>query len=279
MKVLFTLIIALNNWFFIPSDSPSKPVEVEGIDLNLKSAEIAVTFLSLTDGEAGLLQYASGENILINAGGPGTADEVQKLLALFDVENISTIILTRRDFNEKNLRMLIEQYQVKKVIIGKSFSSLNLDLDKSTTVELWEKGTNTELFPQFNVEVIYEGNKPGEGMDLSFRFLKHRILYLSSIGPEVESSLLNQSLQDVNVVKIPCYGIEGSISDRLIMHMDPQIAVIFNSKSEKPSADFVEELHENWIDVYLTKKHGTVTMKFTDINYEVITIYSGDELK
>jgi len=53
-------------------------------------------------------------------------------------------------------------------------------------------------------------------------------------------------------------------------------AIIFKSNSIKPDPDLVEMLHEAWIDVYFTKQHGTVTIKLTDSNYDVITILSKD---
>ena len=72
MKLVLAFL-AFMNWYYIPMDSPSEPVEVEGIDMNLKRNELSFTFFSLSDGEAALIQHGNGENILINTGGNGYA--------------------------------------------------------------------------------------------------------------------------------------------------------------------------------------------------------------
>lgn len=283
MKVLFALLIALTHWYYVPSSSPSVPVEIEKIDLNLKNEELAVTFLSLSDGEATLLQHANGENILINTGGVGTELELKKLLQLYGVTKISTVILTKDDpCCYENLFSLFKEYDVKQLISGeKVIKNLEADIEQQEDVSyhVWTVGTKQQILPGLNTEVLFEGSEINEGLDLSLTFLRHRILYLTSSSDLAKDKLLKYNLADVNIVKIPQFAKEHSITDKLIKHMDPQIAVIFQSKVDKPSANLFELLQEAWIDVYFTKKHGTITMKFTDINYEVITISPESEMK
>lgn len=271
------------HWFYIPADSPSMPAEIESIDLNLKKDEIAVTFLSLENGEATLLQSGNGENILVNTGGEGTKEQVNKLLKLYNIEKVSTIILTTSNaYCKSNLEWLLEDYGVEQIIIGKSIARQIKENDESlkeTGIHVWDTGTQKQVLPNVNLKVLFEGDKSDEGMDFSVTFFNHRILFMSSTSEAAEKSLLNQELKDVNIIKIPGFGAEPLISEELIEHVDPQYAIIFHKKDVIPDSDFLKMLNDAWIDVFFTKKHGTITVKFTDVNYEVFTILNEEELK
>lgn len=276
MKLVLAFI-AFMNWYYIPIDSPSAPVEVEGVDMNLKRNELSFTFFSLSDGEAALIQHGNGENILINTGGTGTLPELESLLALYKVKSIPTVIVTSGE-GVANLEAVIDKYQVQQIVTGKkNAASHKLNFNTiGVKVSAWKQEDLQKLLPDLTAEVVYDGNQPNEGTDLSFRFFHHQIFYVSSASKESEQKFLNRPLKNVNIVKLPFYAGKGSFSDLLIQHLDPQIALIFKSKTIKPDPNLLEMLLEAWIDVYFTKQHGTVTIKFTDTNYDVITILSKD---
>jgi competence protein ComEC len=274
MKLVLA-ILAFMNWYYIPIDSPSEPVEVEGIDMNLKRNELSFTFFSLSDGEAALIQHGNGESILINTGGNGTMPELERLLSLYKVKSIPTVIVTSREGLE-NLETIIDKYEVQQIVTGKK-NAATLKLNANTIgvkISAWQQEDLQEVLPDLTAEVVYDGTQPNEGTDLSFRFFHHQIFYISSASQQSEQKFLNKPLKDVNIVKLPFYAGKGSFSDLLIQHLDPQIALIFKSKTARPDPDLLEMLLEAWIDVYFTKQHGTVTIKFTDSNYDVITILS-----
>lgn len=280
MKVMFALLLMFTNWYYIPKDSPAVPVEVESIDLKLKSDELAITFFSLSDGEASLIQRENGENILINLGGKETKAELEKLLHLYGADKISTIIFTKKEFyNKENLDWLIKDYDVKQVITGASIAGeLKNELGKieNTTLHIWSKNTKQQILPEVGTEVIFEGNEEGEGIDVTFTFSNHKIFFMSSVSKRATEIFMKKNLSDVNIVKLPEFGREDSITESLIKHLDPQISVIFHAKRVKQSSELFKILNDAWIDVYYTKKHGTATVKFTDNNYEIFTIHEGD---
>ncbi|RSD26524.1 ATP-dependent DNA helicase [Mesobacillus subterraneus] len=274
MKLLI-VILAFMNWYYIPYESPSAPVEVEGVDVNLKRNELAFTFLALSDGEAALIQHANGENILVNTGGKGTMKELERLLTLFHVRDISTVIITSKEGLE-NLSEVITTYHVRKVLAGGSATQGLADKMIPSDIEWkgWKQGDVVKLMPGLNAEVIFDGMEENEGTDVSFQFFHHQIFYISSASHNSEQYFLAEPLKNVNIIKLPHYAAKNTFSDLLIEHLDPQLAVIFKSSAIKPDPDLVEMLHEAWIDVYFTKQHGTVTIKLTDSNYDVITIMS-----
>jgi competence protein ComEC len=274
---LFFAVLAFMNWYYIPIESPSAPVEVEGVDVNLKRNELAFTFFSLSDGEAALIQHANGENILVNTGGQETIQELERLLALFHVQTLSTVILTSTD-NVQNLKQVIQKYNVQQLVTGESAKQKLAGVILTNNMEwvVWKQGEIHHLMPGLSAEVVHDGMEKNEATDISFQFFHHQIFYVSSSSHSSEQTFLDKHLKNVNIVKLPSYAAKGSFSDLLIEHLDPQLAVIFKSKSVKPDPDLLEMLHEAWIDVYFTKQHGTVTIKLTDSNYDVITILSKD---
>jgi beta-lactamase superfamily II metal-dependent hydrolase len=274
MKLILA-ILAFMNWYYFPYESPSSPVEVEGVDVNLKRNELAFTFLAISDGEAALIQHANGDNILVNTGGKGTFKELERLLALFHVKDLSTIILTANT-GQENLGQIIEKYNVRRIFTGKAGNQVLIQapIPAEVKVQSWKQGDLLKLMPGLTAEVIFDGSEEKEGTDISFQFFHHQIFYVSSASHASEQAFLAEPLKNVNIVKLPFFAAKGSFSDLLIEHLDPQLAVIFKSNSIKPDPDLVEMLNEAWIDVYFTKQHGTVTIKLTDSTYDVITILS-----
>jgi competence protein ComEC len=274
MKLILA-VLAFMNWYYFPYESPSAPVEVEGVDVNLKRNELAFTFLAISDGEAALIQHANGDNILVNTGGKGTIKELERLLALFHVKELSTIILTA-NAGQENLDQIIDKYKVSRIFTGKAGNQVLAEalIPTDVKVQTWKQGDLLKLMPGLTAEVIFDGSGENEGTDISFQFFHHQIFYISSASHDSEQAFLAEPLKNVNIVKLPFFAAKGSFSDLLIEHLDPQLAVIFKSNSIKPDPDLVEMLHEAWIDVYFTKQHGTVTIKLTDSTYDVITILS-----
>ncbi|GAA0347865.1 hypothetical protein GCM10008967_42740 [Bacillus carboniphilus] len=249
---------------------------VESIDVNLRDQEIAFTFFSLSNGEATLLQHPNGENILINTGSNSSEKELDHWLKLYGVKNISTILVTKDDPGfVGNLQHVINQYKARQVIVSnRLYEQLkgNPSFPKDVAIQWWDEGTKLELNPEVDLEVLYNGMGPNEGMDFVITFISHKFLFMSSFGSNSEENLLKKDLKDVNIVKMADYGGPQSMTKRLAKHLDPQVAILFNLDTITPSEYIFELLEEMWIDVYLTKEHGTITIKCTDETYEIIHI-------
>ncbi len=284
MSLIFTICMILANWYYIPADSPFVPAEVESIDLNLREDELAVTFLPLTNGEATLIQNGQGEHILVNTGHQDTEEELKRVLKLYKVGQISTIILTSPEEGYVgNLNMLVEFYDVKQVITSKSIAEKIETIKTGSNeiqdigIHLWTQGTKQKLVQNLEAEVLFDGDSKDEGLDLSFTYKSSRFLILTSMTDESNRTLIKYDLSNVNIVKIPQFAVENSINEKLLRHMDPQLAVIFQSKHLAPHQDILKLLQDTWLDVHYTKMHGILTIKFTPTNYEIISISKSEE--
>jgi beta-lactamase superfamily II metal-dependent hydrolase len=244
---------------------------VESIDLNLKDHEIAVTFLGLDDGEATLIQGSTGENILVNTGGEETSEELREVLGTYGVKEISTIIITdTQNLFVDELKQIISQYKVRQLI---STPEIANELSGITEVEIvpWKEGTTQILFPDLSAEVLFAGREKNEGIDFTLQFFKHRLFLMTSSSQRVEEKLLTKNLDDVTIFKVPNWAKEDSLSEKLIQYVNPQISILFESEEHQPDPDIIYDLQDTWSEVFFTKKHGTITIKFTENNYEVFT--------
>jgi beta-lactamase superfamily II metal-dependent hydrolase len=248
---------------------------VESIDLNLKDREIAVTFLGLGDGEATLIQGSNGENILVNTGGEETSDELREVLKTYGVKEISTLIITNtQNLFLDQLTQIISKYKVKQLIATAEIAKQLTNMSPSFTevkVIPWSEGTTQVLFPDLSAEVLYAGIGETEGIDFTLQFFKHRLFLMTSSSQQVEENLLKRNLDDVTIFKVPNWAKQDSLSEKLIQHVNPQISILFESEQHQPDPNIIYDLQDTWSEVYFTKKHGTITIKFTENNYEVFT--------
>jgi beta-lactamase superfamily II metal-dependent hydrolase len=139
-------------------------------------------------------------------------------------------------------------------------------------VTVWKEGINKEIIPDMFADVQFVGNEKNEGMDLMLRFFKHNLFLMTSFSQRAEQIFLSKKLEDIHVFKIPNTLTEESLSDQLIQTLNPQISILSGADEDKLNQDLLHDLQGIWSEVYFTKKHGTVTIKFTESNYELITI-------
>lgn len=277
MRVLI-IVIALFFQMVSMGNASSEPLKnVEKIDLNLKDREIAISFLGLSDGEATLIQGPNGENILVNAGGKGTVAELQEILKLYGVNEIQSLIITdKNNLLPDQIHEVIAAYDIKKVItIAHLKEQLKLTqqypIEIEIEIETWEEGGSESLFPGLSAEVLFAGSGEDEGLDFILQFFNHRLFLMTSFSQNVEEILLKKNLDNVNIFKVPNWAKENSLSEKLIQYVNPQISILFESEKHQPDPDIIHDLQDTWSEVFFTRKHGTVTIKFTETSYEVFT--------
>ncbi|MCH6268532.1 MULTISPECIES: hypothetical protein [Neobacillus] len=282
MRILFILLALFCPAVSVVQAETAISGKVENIDLNIKEHEMAVTFIGLSAGEATLIQGPNNENILVNVGGQNTEAELEEWLKLYDVKSIQTLIITtdENSLSFKKVNKLMDKYNIEKLITTPKISAqaaFGLDDQKQAAVSTWKEGTAESLFPDLTAEVQFVGNEKNEGMDFILKFFNHRLFLMSSCSERAEQALLTKNLEDVHVLKIPDYAKASFLSTNFIHYLNPEISVLFTPEEYHPDRDILQGLHETWSEVYFTKKHGTVTLKFTDSKYEVFTIPTEEE--
>ncbi|SDM44782.1 Metal-dependent hydrolase, beta-lactamase superfamily II [Bacillus sp. OK048] len=275
MRVLLLMTAIFLQLTSIGSASSIENGNIESINLKLKNHEIAVTFLGLDDGEATLIQGSNGENILVNMGGEETSAKLSEMLKTFGVKEISTLVITNhQNLFIDQLNQMVSKYKIKQVISTPEIADeITNTAPPFTQVEAipWKEGITQILLPDLTAEVLFAGKGENEGLDFTLQFFKHRLFLMTSSGDNVEEQLLKKNLDDVSIFKIPNWAMEDSLSEKLIQYVNPQISILFESEQHHPDPDIIHELQDTWSEVFYTKKHGTITIKFTENNYEVFT--------
>ncbi|WP_223593438.1 hypothetical protein [Neobacillus bataviensis] len=275
LLLLITIIFQATSTVFATSN-------IENIDLKLKDHEFAITFLGLSAGEATLIQGPNGGNILVNIGREESKEELEKWLSLYDVEEISTLILTN-DEPETHINLINQfllKYKTQEIITTPkmaAFLSKSLNPANQLSIVAWGEGTKKEILPELTAEVQFLGSMQNEGLDFTLEFFNHRIFMMNSFSKRAEQKLLTRNLENLNVFKTPLFAKEDAITEKLIEFFNPQISILFADEGDLFDTEIIHDLHDIWSEIYFTKKHGTVTIKFTDSNYEVIPLPAAAE--
>ncbi|MCM3566817.1 hypothetical protein [Neobacillus mesonae] len=280
MRIIFILLNLFFTFSLIVNAAPPVLSQVEKIHLNIKDHEMAVTFLGLSEGEATLIQGPNDENILVNTGGKDTEAELEEWLGIYHVKKVKSLILTKELADINQINRLVSKYNIKEIITtAKIKEQLQSELlPVKMVVTDWKEGTKEEIIPNATAIVQYAGNQKQEGMDFKLQFFDHSIFFMSSTSQSAEKVLLKKNLENVNVFKLPNYTTDDVLSGSLIQFLNPEIAVLFSiAEQHQPNSAVLEDLHETWSEIYYTKKHGTITIKFTETKYEVITIPAAEE--
>ncbi|WP_203361922.1 hypothetical protein [Bacillus sp. REN10] len=250
MRMLFAVCLSLS------IACSSSNVQAETIDLNLKEDELAITFLPLPDGEAAFLHTADGHHYLINTGTRKSRPLILSYMKKFGIDQLSGVIITEKQEEVDSFIVRLKSGYDLRHVYG----------------EYMRVGEVRQLQPGLELKILYNGSGQKEGIDFSLKHFHSQFLWMSSASKQAEKSLLKEELKDINIVKIPNFAQNDSMSYRLLKHIDPQTALIFTKKESLPASELMEMLHQMWIDVYYTKQHGLVMIKFNKIGYEVFTI-------
>ncbi|KMJ59726.1 hypothetical protein AB685_02345 [Bacillus sp. LL01] len=268
MWKFITIAILLFKWGIF---QPEIPHDVERINLNLSKNEIAFTFFDLTQGESTLIQSSSGDNILLNTGGPEAGEELLYYLDIFGVEELTTVIITNEeDEYIGNLQSVVKNVQVHSIVLPDTSFNIPLHIKNVS----WTAGNTEEVFHDLKCEVLSKGNKTEHfATDLLFEYKGTFLLYMTSAKEEVEKTLMkNKDLSVVNILKVGDFGNPSGTTEAFLEECDPQVAIVFNKNNQRGITGVLERLHETWMDIYQTRQVGNISVKANDHDYQVFTI-------
>jgi beta-lactamase superfamily II metal-dependent hydrolase len=265
---LMTICILLFNWGIF---QPELPHDVEKINLNLSKDEIAFTFFDLSQGESTLIQSSTGDNILLNTGGPEAGEELLYYLDIYGVDELKTVIVTSEtDEYIGNLQSVVKNVQVHNIVLPDASMDSPLQMKNVT----WAEGDMTQLFEGLNCELLSKGNKDDHfTMDILLEYKGTNILYMTSAMEKVENKLMEKKdLSVVNILKVGDFGNPSGTTEAFLEECDPQVAIVFYKDDQKGITDVLERLHETWMDIYQTRQVGNISVKAKDHDYQVFTI-------
>jgi len=239
-----------------------------------------VSFLSVGQGDAELIQITAG-NVLIDAGPDAKIlSELDKLLSFYD-RTIDLFILSHPNKDHFNgLFDILERYKVRAVMFNNLsypdslFQKLLQELDKREILIIQgTAGTNISWENEDNLLVLYPGTMvsanqdPNKFSSVDMLFLgQNCFLFTGDISFAQEKKILplfhcfdNNS----RVLKVPHHGSPYSSSEQLLEKFKPEIAVIEVGENSygHPHPDTLERLKNIGAQIFRTDLDGTISFK------------------
>jgi len=239
-----------------------------------------VSFLSVGQGDAELIQITAG-NVLIDAGPDAKIlSELDKLLSFYD-RTIDLFILSHPNKDHFNgLFDILERYKVRAVMFNNLsypdslFQKLLQELDKREILIIQgTAGTNISWENEDNLLVLYPNTivsanqDPNKFSSVDMLFLgQNCFLFTGDISFAQEKKILPLlSCADNNsqVLKVPHHGSPYSSSEQLLEKFKPEIAIIEVGENSygHPHPDTLERLKNIGAQIFRTDLDGTISFK------------------
>ena len=232
----------------------------------LPADHLDIIFLNVPHGEATLLTNEEEEHILINTGSKRSQKTLYKQLKNLNVTTIKTIILTNQtEEYTGNLFYFLDHYNVETVIKPDQIVD---DAYKKVNVEKWKLDETIHLWDDVSFKAL---DKSKEG-NISFlmQYRNESVLFLNDKDTSFEKEIL-EKVTDIDILKIADFGSGHSPSQTFLQHIDPFMSVIFQSEKHSINEALIERLHATWIDIYFLKQSGTVFVRLSKDDYEILT--------
>ncbi|SHN19242.1 ComEC/Rec2 family competence protein [Gracilibacillus kekensis] len=232
----------------------------------LQSDQLDIIFFNVPHGEASLIKNNRGEHILVNTASKRSQKTLYQQLSKLQVDQIDTIIITNQSEEYTgNLLYFLEHYQVNNIIIP---NHMNESFSEDLNVNKWTMDSEVELWEDLYIQTL-DQTKDG---DISFLmgYGKQSILFLNDKDIAIEQKLINQTV-NVDILKVAAFGSGHSPSQEFLEHIDPYMSIIFPSQTHKINESLIERLNATWIDVYFLKQSGTVFVRLSKDDYEILT--------
>ncbi|WP_096434904.1 ComEC/Rec2 family competence protein [Alteribacter populi] len=248
------------------------------VEMNLHPNDLAYTFFDINHGESTFIQNGNGENTLVDTGHRISKQELAERLEMYHVSRIDTVIITNKQAEYTgNLLWLLTEYNVDNIYIPKPMYEELQPLLAKTELDVIVYETNDEftVMKGLECEVLFVDTRPGihEGASvLTFEHEDQKLLYMSIADEQMETYITDELSVDSTVLKVAEFASPRGTSQKLLDEVDPQVAVIFQNGEETPSATVLERLQDTWIEIYQTARIGTVSIKWSEKDYEIFTI-------
>ena len=213
------------------------------------------------------------ETMLIDTGYDDTADVILDYLEENGIGALDCLVITHFDKDHVGgADRILEAVEVERVLepdyesdsgqtreYKEALEALGLEPEKVTdTLVLDFPGTECTVYPPRQED--YEEEDNDFSLVISLRFGNESFLFAGDCEKERLSELLAEKDLELRhqVLKVPHHGREEKNSDKFLLAVSPEAAVITCSEEKEPDKEILELLSQLGAEVYLTSE-GTVT--------------------
>ena len=235
-------------------------------------SRLKVTFFDVGKGDAILLETEE-ETMLIDTGYDDTADVILDYLEEEAIGGLDWLVITHFDKDHVGgADKILKAVEVERVLepdyesdsgqteeYKAALEALELEPEKVTdTLALDFPGTECTVYPPRQED--YEEEDNDFSLVISLRIGNEGFLFAGDCEKERLSELLAENDLELRhqVLKVPHHGREEKNSDKFLLAVSPEAAVITCSEDQEPDKEILELLSQLGAEVYLTSE-GTVT--------------------
>ncbi len=246
-----------------------------------------VIFFDVGQGDAALIEFPDGENMLIDAGPHVDGFDAAEffLLPYFrrnSIHQLSSVVLSHADndhiggmpsiFRKMKVNHLFDTGLFHQSEVCSTYKqlvdSLGLTQHFINQPQRMDSCTGYGVFfihPTFEFWKKYQTDINNNSLTVKIIFGRRSFLFLGDVEMEAEAALLNYGdLLKAEVLKIPHHGSETSSTLALLKIVRPKFAVISLGKNNKfgfPSSSVIHRLADLNIPVIRTDENGAVVFK------------------
>ena len=250
---------------------------------------LEVLFFDVGQGDATLVRFPGGEDMLIDGGPPNgkVLGELSENLPLGD-RYLDLVVLTHPDLDHfGGLIEVLENYDIGAVIgngakgTASNFETLAQKIQEKEKRYVSLGEGDQILIGNSKINIIapsVEEKRGPKSNDASLVFNLEsggaRILFTGDIGSAIEKRLVEeQKSQDVEVLKVAHHGSKFSSSASFLESVRPEISVISSGKNSygHPTKEVIRRLKDVNSKILRTDQSGTIMVKIDNNHLKIFT--------
>ena len=256
------------------TDGETIQPEDPGQDLHSENAELQIHYLDVGQGDCTLIM-CEGKAMLIDAGDDSKGTAIQAYLQKRGINRLEYVIVTHPDADHiGGMDVIFTKFDCGQIIMPevekdtKAYKHMIEAMDYkryvSTVPVVGESySLGSAVFTILSPGRRYEdSNNNSVGIRLTYG--EKAFLFLGDAQQEAENDMLQSGLElSADVIKIAHHGSKYSSSSDFIKAVEPTYAVISCGEDNSyghPSAEVLNTLREEGIQVYRTDEQGTITV-------------------
>lgn len=257
---------------------------------------LKVTFLDIGQGDACLIEFPGGGNMLIDGGEGGKYNKGKSIVSYLrrrGINRIDILLLTHpHDDHVGGLLSILKSFSVSLVLDGGKIHTsytyekfLKLIETKKIPYRIIKSGDKIDGIPKIKILILHPSPLPLEetGLDMNNNSVVLKItygeiglLFTGDIEKEAEAELLRYGpLLQNTLIKVPHHGSLTSSSSVFLDAVNPQIAVISvgkNNPFRHPSPKIINRYRKKDIKVYRTDTQGAITFSTDGKSFWISTM-------
>ncbi len=263
--------------------------------VRLPPKAVQVTFLDVGQGDAALVEFPEGATLLVDAGSGGPRDRGKSAVAPYlwekKIHNLDYLVATHPQLDHVGgMPYIIRKFHVGAVLTNGMTSPFPFYQSFLDTIR--EKGIPSRAVRRADtIEIegclidflnpaegeMYNENDPNNA-SVVFRlscpaFGPVSFLLTGDIENEAIDALLErQEIWQSDILKVPHHGSRGSLNERFIKAVSPQVVVFSVGKRNRyghPHPTVLDAYKRQGITVYRTDEDGAVTVTATPSGFTV----------